>query len=112
MIELMHVQCTYMMTFSSNILARLIGGGKGGRYMKDGTCMAKNDIDGTLNVTSIIVMSTLMIKKSVMRAKKSAVIECNSVTTNIRCYRLIMPAISNTCRGLILFTQTYILLLV
>ena len=74
--------------------------------MKYGPGMTKNDIDSTLNVTSIIVMYTFVIKKSVMSAIKSTTIKCNFVTTNICSYRLVMWSISNSSWCIIL-SKTY-----
>lgn len=58
--------------------------------MKDGSAATENNIDRTLDVAMIVVMSTFVIKKSVMGTIESTTIECNLVCTHICCDSLVM----------------------
>lgn len=52
-------------------------------HMKDGLGKTKDEVNRTLNIAAIIVMSAFEIKESVMRTIECTMVECNHVCSNI-----------------------------
>jgi hypothetical protein len=55
-------------------------------YMEDGSATAKDEVDGALDVTIIVVMPAFVVKESVMCTVECAVVECYFVCTNKYCH--------------------------
>lgn len=71
-------------------------------YMEDCSGTTKYEINWALNVAVIIVMSTFLIKESVVSTVKCTMIKCHFVCRHICCHRLVLRGISNPRRCLIL----------
>ena len=72
-------------------------------HVENGSCTTEDEVDGALDVTLMVVMSTFVIKQSVVQAVERTMVKRNFISRHKRCHRLIVRRERQSDRCIILY---------
>ena len=72
-------------------------------YIENGSCTTEDEVDRALDVTLMVIMSTFVIKQSVVQAEERTMIKRNFVGSHKRCHGLVIRRERHSDRCIILY---------